>query len=180
MPDVNRIGGKLHRCLARGQVEIHFLPRHSQEKRIEKRIATARQTAKFCRSNFYPNVPDIVFGDDDRAVFPTKYHGPVTLSKAKWDIICEAPERYYYRHNGEKVATTLINPDQIRHHQHNRDQLFYYKKFRMLMVNDQTGFDLKAGVYFAVVIDTSTTRICTVYPVEQPKAGKLFVPPKAK
>jgi hypothetical protein len=125
-------------------------------------------------------VPDIVFGDDDRAVFPTKYHGPVTISKTKWGIICEAPERYYYRQNGEKIATTLINPDQIRHHQQNNHQLFYYKKFMMVMLNNQIGFDLNAGVYFAVVIDVNTSRICTVYPVEKPKAGKLFVPPKTK
>jgi hypothetical protein len=125
-------------------------------------------------------VPDIVFGDDDRAVFPTKHHGDVTLSKAKWDIICGEPERYYYRANGEKIATVLINPDQIRHHQHNGDQLFYYKKFMMIMMNNDVGLDLNAGVYFAVIIDTSTNRICTVYPVEQPKPGKLFVPAKTK
>jgi hypothetical protein len=107
-------------------------------------------------------VPDIVFGDDDRAVFPTKFQGNMTLSKTKWTIICEAPERHYYRYNGDKVATTLINPDVVRHHLHNKCQLFYYKKFTQLMMSDQLVFGHRS------------------YPVEQPKMGKMFVPPKSK
>jgi hypothetical protein len=41
-------------------------------------------------------VPDIVFGKDGKASFPTKYHGEVTLSKVKWEIICGQKERHYY------------------------------------------------------------------------------------
>jgi hypothetical protein len=77
-------------------------------------------------------VPDIAFGDDGLVVFPTKHHGNVILSKIKWAIICNEPERHYYRYNGEKIATTLINPDQIRHHKHNENQLFYYKNSKSL------------------------------------------------
>jgi hypothetical protein len=72
-------------------------------------------------------VPDINFGKDGKAIFPTKYHGEVTLSKTKWDIICNEPERHYYRFNGEKIATTLVNPDSVRRHQHEQRQFFYYK-----------------------------------------------------
>lgn len=121
-------------------------------------------------------MPDIVFGNDGRAVFPTKHHGEVTLSKTKWDVICEQPERQYYRENGEKIATTLINPDHIRYHQHEKDQLFYYKKFTELILGGRNVLNLKVGVYFAVIIDVSTNKICTVFPVEQPKKGKLFAP----
>ena len=74
-------------------------------------------------------VPDITFGTDGKCSFPTKYHGNVTLSKAKWDIICGAPERFYYTFNGEKVSTTLINPDKVRHHSKEANQFFYYKRF---------------------------------------------------
>ena len=77
-------------------------------------------------------MPDIEFGDDGKCLFPTKYHGGVTLSKAKWEIICGEPERDYYRFNGEKIATTLINPDSVRHHRHEKNQFFYYKKFRRI------------------------------------------------
>jgi hypothetical protein len=121
-------------------------------------------------------VPDIVFGTNGKAVFPTKYHGDVTLSKGKWDTICAEPERAYYRFNGEKVATTLINPDTIRHHRHEPNQFFYYKKF--LNINLNGGLEMGSfwGVYYAVIIDESTGRICTVYPVLEPKAGKAFKP----
>jgi hypothetical protein len=126
-----------------------------------------------------PVVPDIIFGNDGKAIFPTKHHGNVTLSKAKWDIICQCAERRLYRFNGEKVATTLINPDQIRHHKYEKNQLFYYKRFMSITLDNMVAIDLNAGVYFAVVIDTGTGRICTVYPVEQPKTGRLFVPARA-
>ena len=117
---------------------------------------------------------DIVFGKDGKAIFPTKYHGEVTLSKTKWDIICAEPERAYYRFNGEKIATTLINPDSVRHHQHQPNQFFYYKKF--LSINLDATVEMRRfwGVYFAVIIDADAGRVCTVYPVERPKPGKAF------
>jgi len=58
----------------------------------------------------------------------TRHHGEVTLSKAKWDTICGKPERYYYRFNGDKVATTLIAPDLVRHHASIGTQFLYYKR----------------------------------------------------
>ena len=69
-------------------------------------------------------MPEIEFTDAGKCVFLTKYHGIVTLSQAKWEIICGEPERRYYRFNGEKIATTLINPDIVRYHRHekNNDQ----------------------------------------------------------
>jgi hypothetical protein len=123
-------------------------------------------------------VPDIVFGTDGKVVFPTKHHGEVTLSEPKWGTICCAPERRYYRLNGEKIATTLINPDCIRLHRQNKDQVIYYKKFVPLIHVMGGPIRLNREVYFAVIIDGGTKRVCTVYPVEQPKPGKLFVPPK--
>jgi hypothetical protein len=125
-------------------------------------------------------VPEIVFGRDGKAVFPTKYHGEVTLSEAKWNLICSAPERHYYRLNGEKIATTLINPESVRIHRHNNEQFFYYKNFAYLILHNDVAVKLNREVYFAVIIDTSTRRICTVYPVERPKPGKLFVPTRTK
>ena len=121
-------------------------------------------------------MPDIVFGNNGKAVFPTKYHGEVTLSKVKWDIICAEPERAYYRFNGEKIATTLINPDSIRHHRHEPNQFFYYKKFLNVNLNGALEMGSFWGVYFAVVIDADSCRICTVYPVDEPKPGKAFKP----
>ena len=119
---------------------------------------------------------DIAFGKDGKAVFPTKFHGEVTLSEAKWNIICLQPERVYYRFNGEKIGTTLINPDQVKHHKHEPNQFFYYKKF--LGLNMNSGVEMKTfwGVYFAVIIDAESGRICTVYPVREPKPGKAFRP----
>jgi hypothetical protein len=119
-------------------------------------------------------VPDIAFGKDGKAVFQTKYHGEVTLSEAKWNIICSQPERAYYRYNGDKIGTTLINPDQIRHHRHEPNQLFYYKKFLSLNYNSEVEMKAFWGVYFAIVIDTESSKICTAYPVEEPKPGKAF------
>lgn len=116
---------------------------------------------------------DISFDSSGKAYFTAKYHGRVTLSKQKWETICSEPERFYYKSNGEKIATTLINPDVIVYHRHFEKQLFYYKKFDKFRINDKTEFSPRCK-YFAVIIDISTARICTVYPVEKPKEGKIF------
>jgi len=126
----------------------------------------------------HDKMPDIEFGNDGRCVFPTKYHGDLTLSKTKWDIICSEPERHYYRFNGEKIATTLINPDIVRRHKREKNQILYYKKFLRLCSDRGIELSYYPGIFFAVVVDSATSKICTIYPVEQPKTGKLFVPPK--
>lgn len=116
---------------------------------------------------------DINFDDDGKVRFLTRHHGEVTLSKTKWDLICSKAERYYYRLNGEKIATTLIGPDLVRWHDVIGRQLFYYKRFPK--------WQLVAGVdgpspapIMAVVIDSETQRICTVFPVKQPKSGREY------
>jgi hypothetical protein len=118
----------------------------------------------------------IIFDKDGFARFQTKHHGEVTLSKWKWDIICGEPERFYYRLNSEKVATTLINPDHVRHHRHIPSQFLYYKAYPQFVLTEgiliPTGTNFPA--YFAVVIDTATSKVCTVYPVAKPKSGKEF------
>lgn len=119
-------------------------------------------------------MPDIAFGQNGKAVFLTKYHGEVTLSEAKWSVICSQPERSYYRYNGEKIGTTLVNPDQVRHHQHEPGQFFYYKRFAKLTMNEGVEISPTGGVYFAVIIDEQSGKICTVYPVKEPKPGKGF------
>lgn len=119
-------------------------------------------------------MPDISFGPDGRAVFPTKYHGDVTLSSGKWDTVCQQPERLYYRFNGEKVATTLINPDYVRHHKRDTSQFLYYKKYVNIRLSEHIVMGPKDGVYFAVIVDMNSRRICTVYPVDEPKPGKEF------
>ena len=117
---------------------------------------------------------DISFDSSGKAHFPTKHHGEVTLSKGKWDTICGQPERLYYRYNGEKIATTLINPDEVRHHRKEPTQFFYYKQFSTIRLSIDVEVPLKGCRYFAVVIDQSTGRICTVYPVPKPKEGQKF------
>jgi hypothetical protein len=119
-------------------------------------------------------VADIIFGDNGFAVFPTKHHGDVTLSEAKWNTICSQPERAYYRHNGEKIGTTLINPDQVRLHKHEPNQFLYYKKFSKITLSEGVETTPIWGIYFAVVIDVESGKICTIYPVREPKTGKSF------
>ena len=102
-------------------------------------------------------MPDISFGPNGTVTFPTKYHGEVTLSARKWDDICGKPERQYYRHNGDKVATTLITPDYIRHHRHEKSQFLYYKRFETFNLSEGTKIAL--GMKFmAVTSDTDTNR----------------------
>ena len=120
---------------------------------------------------------DIQFGEDGICKFKSKHHGELTLSKTKWDIICGEPERQYYRENGDKVATTLINPDEVRRSMRTQNQWLYYKKFMRILSDKGVEVPWSGGIYFAVVIDEATSRICTVYPVEKPKPGKAFVPP---
>ena len=93
---------------------------------------------------------DIVFGSDGKASFPTKWHGDVTLSRGKWEEICREPERHYYRHNGEKIATALINPDLVRHHEKKLSQLLYYKAFYTIKLNESSNLGSTSGIYFAV------------------------------
>lgn len=118
---------------------------------------------------------DISFDSNGRAIFPTKHHGEFSLSKRKWDTICQEPERSYYRHNGEKVATTLINPDHVRHSATYPNQLIYYKLFDKIRLNDNTEISTNnRNKYWAVIVDESTTHICTVYPTKKPKPGKEY------
>ncbi len=111
---------------------------------------------------------DISFDPNGRVIFPTKYHGDVTLSNKKWDEICSEPERFFYRHNGEKVPTTLIAPDVVMHHKHITTQFIYYKRFETFKVTDKAEGSLPCKL-MAVIIDTSTQRVCTVYPTNRPK-----------
>lgn len=96
--------------------------------------------------------------------------GDVSLSQAKWNQICSEPERFYYRHNGEKVATTLVNPDFVRHHKTIATQLIYYKRFDSFKIAERVEGPMPCKL-MAVVIDTATQRVCTVYPTDKPKAG---------
>lgn len=118
---------------------------------------------------------DISFGSDGLAKFPTKYHGDMTLSKGKWTTICSQPERAYYKFNGDKIPTTLINPDEIRHHQHIASQLIYYKGFATWKIKEGAEAPVpNFAQYFAVVVDTATGRVCTVYPTKKIKNGKKY------
>lgn len=118
---------------------------------------------------------DIAFDADGKARFPTKYHGEVSFSQGKWWDICARPERYYYRLNGDKVGTTLVNPDLVRHHSANQSQFMYYKRFDKFTIAE--GIEAPGPAKFmAVVIDTATQRVCTVYPTDKPKPGKEYKP----
>lgn len=116
---------------------------------------------------------DITFGSNGLALFSTKYHGEVTLSKWKWDQICKEPERFYYKYNWEKVPTTLVAPDYVRHHKIISTQFMYYKKFDTFMVTDKVEGPLPCK-FMAVVVDTATQCVCTVYPTDRPKLGKEY------
>lgn len=122
-------------------------------------------------------MPDILFGADDKVTFPTKYHGDVTLSKQKWDKICGQEERYYYRHNGDKISTTLIAPDFVRHHKDISTQFFYYKAFDRIAISEYVQGPTIQKL-MAVVIDTATQRVCTVYPTDAPKSGSKEYKPE--
>ena len=117
-------------------------------------------------------MPDLTFAQDDRAHFPTKYHGQVSISKIKWNEICQEPERFYYRENAEKIATTLINPDYVRYSHNHANQFVYYKRFDTIVIgNREVASKVKV---WAVIIDSKTYRICTVYPTPKVKKGKEF------
>lgn len=119
---------------------------------------------------------DISFDARGFARFATRYHGEVTLSKAKWDKICSEPERTYYRSNGDKIGTTLVNPDIVRFSNRYSNQFHYYKKYESMKLNDAV--EVPTGTfpfpYFCVILDDITKRVCTSYPVRIPKPGKEF------
>jgi len=118
---------------------------------------------------------DLAFQSDGKTRFPTKHHGEVTLSKKKWELICCEPERFYYKFNADKISTTLINPDSIRYHKVIPDQVIYYKRFEKFYVSDKSEGPLPCK-FWSVVIDTTTQRICTMYPTPKPKPGKEYQP----
>lgn len=123
-------------------------------------------------------MPNINFPASGEITLPTKYHGKVTLSRSKWERICSEPERQYYSLNGEKVATTLVAPDLVKQHATNDNQFIYYKRFTTMQL--QAGLEPAAipPIYFAVIIDANTSRVCTVYPTPKIKPGRSFTPPK--
>ena len=117
-------------------------------------------------------MPDLTFDKANRCFFPTKHHGEVSISKAKWDEICQEPERFYYRENAEKVATALINPEHVRYSKNYQNQFVYYKKFEMIRLG---GKEVNSRApYWSVIIDVSTKKICTLYPTPKPKSGKEY------
>jgi len=95
----------------------------------------------------------------------------MSLSQAKWDQICGQPERYYYRLNGDKIATTLVAPDMVRHHASIASQYFYYKRFEKFTLAEGIEAAVPSAKLMVVVVDTATRRVCTVYPTDKPKAG---------
>ena len=117
-------------------------------------------------------MPDLTFSKDDRAHFPTKYHCEVSISRAKWDEICQEPERFFYRDNAEKIATALVNPDYVRYSHKHTNQFIYYKKFDTIKIGNKE-VDSKVK-YWAVIIDSTTNRVCTVYPTPNPKKSKEY------
>ena len=117
-------------------------------------------------------MPDLTFDKTNRYHFTTKHHGEVSISKAKWDEVCQEPERFYYRENAEKIATTLINPEYVRYSKNYPSQFIYYKKFESIKIGGREG---SSNIpYWSVVIDESTKRVCTLYPTPKPKAGKEY------
>ncbi len=117
----------------------------------------------------------LTFGADGYVHLPTKHHGEVTLSKKKWDKICSHPERQWYKFNTEKVPTTLVTPDYVRHHHNYQNQVIYYKQFSQYKLSEHiTVPAAKHFSFFAVIIDTETDKVCTSYPLDKPKKGKEY------
>ena len=117
-------------------------------------------------------MPNFDFKNNTRIDLPTKHHGVVSLSKAKWQEICQEPERFYYQDNAEKVSTTLINPDHVRYSHNHKNQLVYYKEFETFKLGDK---EVNSKVRFwAVIIDSTKKRVCTIYPTPKPKTGKEY------
>jgi hypothetical protein len=96
-----------------------------------------------------------------------------TVSKSKRS--CGIIARDY---NGDKVATTLIAPDMVRYHASIETQLIYYKHFDKFMLRPSIEVPSPAKL-MAVVIDTETGRVCTVYPTDKPKSGSKEYDPNA-
>lgn len=113
---------------------------------------------------------DISFRSDGEVIFPTKHHGEVTLSRRKWDEICKEPERFFYRYNGEKIATTLVAPDFVIKHGRIESQFIYYKRFDKFKILEGVESSMPCK-FMAVVIDAATQRVCTVYPTDRVKTG---------
>jgi hypothetical protein len=123
---------------------------------------------------------NLEFDDDGYLTLSTKYHGEVTLSRGKWEKICQEPERLWYKFNGEKIPTTLVNPDYIRYHEKKETQIIYYKEFHRHKLSKNIEVPTIRAKFFAVVIDTKTSKVCTVFPVVKPKKGKEFKPEEKK
>lgn len=119
-------------------------------------------------------MPDISFDASGHARFATRFHGEVTLSKAKWDEVCSEPERTHYRFNGDKVGTTLVNPDLVRYSNGYPNQFHYYKKFESMKLNENISIPGGRFPYFCVIVDAKSRRVCTTYPVDKPKPGKEY------
>lgn len=121
---------------------------------------------------------DIEFDDDGKVELLTRHHGKVVLSRSNWENhICGKPERSFYRLNGDKVATTLIGPDTVRCHSLIPTQYLYYKHFPKWQIVPGVEGPLPQEVNtMAVVIDQARQRVCTVYPVREPKPGKEYRP----
>ncbi len=117
-------------------------------------------------------MPNFPFNNTNKIDLRTKHHGTVSLSKAKWEEICSEPERFYYRDNAEKVSTTLINPDYVRNSHNYATQVIYYKRFETFKIGNK---EINSIVKFwAVIIDPTTKRVCTIYPTPKPKSGKEY------
>jgi hypothetical protein len=120
---------------------------------------------------------DLKFDSKGHAQLPTKYHGDVSFSQVKWNIICSQSERWWYKFNGEKIPTTLIAPDMVRYHSAYPNQFIYYKKFSTYRFNENVTVPApKKASFFAVVIDVETKKVCTSYPLKAPKQGKEYKP----
>lgn len=120
---------------------------------------------------------DFSFDSEGYVKLPTKYHGEVVLSRWKWDLICAKPERRWYRFNTEKIPTTLIAPDRVRLHHLYDGQVIYYKRFGQYKLDEKTEIPavlINKFKFFAVIVDTKTKKVCTIYPVREPKKGKEF------
>jgi len=117
----------------------------------------------------------VVFDPSGYAVFPTKQHGEIRLSKIKWDKICSQPERGHLVFNADVVATTLVNPDQITRSRDNEEIFFYSKSIDIYRIRPQVKATPPKGMgCLVIVVNGVKKRFVTAYPTNKTKVGTII------
>lgn len=96
------------------------------------------------------------------------------LRRNTWNIKTKQPERWYLKFNFDKIELTIAYPEEVRRSTKRADSKILYRKFSQMTIapNITASWD----GYIAVVIDTKTNRIQTIYPTRKIKEGEKLWP----